>query len=253
MQPAVFLPRRSRLSCQRIPTATQLWRALKRLRGSAGLQSLPAQHQQNASVSIWQLRWGLFHNRNAQLQCTSERSSSSCKLDKVWQNNSTYHRPRWSGWGRVEEAGMRHQIRRDILLQPSHPERAWNPTPFVITSSPGPSSDASQVSLNSNNHLLLAPTHLFQTTAMGERAARAQGGIMARAAQFPLGRSRTHRAVPPLQSHRRWWTRLKKVGASPTCKSGSWTPIQSRTPTIQDAINRPSRASPSKRPYLWSN
>ena len=86
-----------------------------------------------------------------------------------------------------------------------------------------------------------------------QRAARAQGGIMARAAQFPLGRSRTHRAVPPLQSHRRWWTRLKKVGASPTCKSGSWTPIQSRTRTIQDASNRPSRASPSKRPYLWSN
>ena len=82
-QPAVFLPRRSRLSCQRFPTTTQLRRAHKRLRGSAGLQSLPAQHQQNASVSIWQLRWGLFHNRNAQLQCTSERSSSSCKLSKV--------------------------------------------------------------------------------------------------------------------------------------------------------------------------
>ena len=58
---------------------------------------------------------------------------------------------------------MRHQIRRDILLQPSHPERARNPTPFVITSSPGPSSDASQVSLNSNNHLLAAQTHLFVT------------------------------------------------------------------------------------------
>ena len=87
LQPAVFLPRRrGRLSSQRFPTTTQLRRAHKRLRGPAGLQSLPAQHQQNASVSIWQLGRGLFHNRNAQLQCTSERSSSSCKLNRVWQD-----------------------------------------------------------------------------------------------------------------------------------------------------------------------